>query len=403
MRLSQRIAHIPASPIRKLVPYADEAKRKGIKIFHLNIGQPDIPTPSPFFEAIRNWDGKVIAYTKSEGTEQMREAWANYYRTFVNVNISSEQVIVTDGASEALSFLFTILFDPGDEVIIPEPFYANYLSFARDKGVKVTPLTTTIETNFALPSPELFERYITKRTKAILICNPANPTGRVYSADTLKMLGELAERYDLFLIGDEVYREFVYEGEFCSLLSLERFRDRVVVVDSVSKRFSACGARIGALITFHPGILDGARRLAQARLSPPLLDQIGATALLNQLDSSFYKEMIGIFLRRRNVLLKGLAEMEGARYSHPEGAFYVMIELPVEDMETFCKWLLTDFSYQGMTLMLAPGTGFYENAEYGKRQARIAYVLDEHDLQSAIHCLTKALEVYPRKVSQSTF
>jgi len=385
---------MPASPIRKLVPFAEEAKRKGRRVYHLNIGQPDIPTPEVAMEAIRNTDLKVIEYSHSAGNESYRRKLAGYYRS-VGIDIDYTQLMVTTGGSEALLFSMLSVLDPGNEVIVPEPFYANYNSFALIAGVKVVPVTATIENRFALPPMEELGKKITQKTRAILICNPNNPTGYLYSREELEQLRELVLKHDLYLFVDEVYREFCYDGKsHFSALNLQGTDQHVIVVDSVSKRYSACGARIGAIITRNSEVLQTALKFAQARLSPPTLGQILGEAAIDT-PKSYFDEVYHEYIERRNYMVDALNRMEGVICPMPGGAFYTITQLPVDDTDRFSQWLLSDFEYENQTVMLAPASGFYSRPELGKKQVRIAYVLKIDDLKNAMKCLEEALKVYP--------
>jgi len=395
---SQRALNLPASPIRKLVPFAEAAKKRGVNVYHLNIGQPDITTPPNFWEAIRKADLDVLAYSPSAGTDSFRKAICSYYERLGHT-LTTDQVLVTTGASEALTFIFTALMNPGDEVIVPEPFYANYLSFSLAKDAKVVPVTSRIEEDFALPDLEDFENKITPQTKAILICNPGNPTGVLYPREALLRLKSLAEKHDLFLIADEVYREFAYDDhQHASCLGLEGFEQNVIVVDSISKRFSACGARIGCVISRNEQLMSLVLKQAQARLSPPTLGQVGA-AEMYQLPASYYDEVAQEYAARRDLLKSALDQMEGVVCPEVNGAFYAMVRLPVDDAEKFCQWILEDFDHEGATLMMAPGAGFYATPGLGTDEVRIAYVLNQDDLSKAMACLEAALLAYPGRVT----
>lgn len=396
-QLSDKANNMPASPIRKLVPFAEAAKSKGKHVIHLNIGQPDISTPESALEAVRNNQLKVLEYSHSAGFESYRKGLVTYYKKF-GISINHEQVLVTTGGSEALSFAFSTCCDPGDEVIIPEPFYANYNGFAVNAGLKVIPVTASIEDGFALPPIEEFEKRITSKTKAIMICNPANPTGYLYTQDEIEKLSALVKKHDLFLFADEVYREFCYDGaQPFSVMQLEGLEDNVVMVDSVSKRYSMCGARIGALITKNQEVLDSAMRFAQARLSPPTYAQIAAEAALKTPDS-YFEGVTNEYVERRDTMVDGLNRIEGVTCPKPKGAFYCVAEFPVDDTEKFCQWLLEDFELDGNTVMMAPLSGFYATPGLGKKEARIAYVLEKDQLMKALQCLEKALEVYPGSI-----
>lgn len=392
--LSQRALNIPASPIRKLVPYAEGAKARGTQVFHLNIGQPDIPTPPSYFQAIDQANIKVLAYSHSAGNVSLRQKIAAYYSR-LGYSLNEDEVIVTTGASEALNFVFASCFDPGDEVIIPEPFYANYNSFSIYSQIKVVPIVTDITENFALPPIAAFEALITERTKGILICNPGNPTGIMYTPEELAKLGEIVRKHDLYLIADEVYREFAYDSlKHHSVLGLPGSEAYAIVTDSISKRFSACGARIGCVVSHNTEVMDAVMKFAQARLSPPTMGQIGAEELY-QLPTAFYEEVNAEYAKRRDLLLEKLHQIPGVVVPQVNGAFYAMVQLPVDDSEAFCQWMLESFDYEGATVMMAPGGGFYSHAELGKQQVRIAYVLNEHDLGKAMDCLSEGLKVYP--------
>lgn len=392
--ISTRGATMPASPIRKLVPFAEAAKRRGKKIYHLNIGQPDIKTPKAALDAVKNADLEVLAYSHSAGFESYRRKLTGYYDKF-NANVDHNQIIITTGGSEALLFGLMSCLDAGDEVIIPEPFYANYNGFSNAGGIVVTPITAKIETGFALPPIADFEKVITSKTKAILICNPSNPTGYLYSDEELMQLKEIALKHNLFLFADEVYREFCYTDKpFRSILSIEGLEQNAIVVDSISKRYSACGARIGALITKNQDVLDAAMKFAQARLSPPTLAQILGEATVD-VEQSYFTEVKEEYDSRRRLLVERMNKMEGVICPTPGGAFYAFAKLPIDDSDKFCQWLLEDFDHNGETVMTAPGTGFYSTPGLGKDQVRIAYVLNTTDLDAALTCLEEALKVYP--------
>lgn len=390
---------MPASPIRKLVPYAETAISKGKKVFFLNIGQPDIETPENVLNKISNHDLKVIEYSHSAGFESYRKGLAKYYQG-VGIDVSHENIIVTTGGSEALLFGFMTCFDEGDEVIIPEPFYANYNSFSIGAGVKVVPVTASIDNGFALPPVEEFEKRISLRTKGILICNPGNPTGYLYSKEELEKLRQLAIKYDLFLFADEVYREFCYDGkEHHSVMNLEGLEQNAILVDSVSKRYSMCGARVGALVTKNKEVLDTVLKFAQARLSPPTLGQIAGEEALNT-PQEYFDEVIDEYVERRDTLVDALNEIPGVKCPKPSGAFYVIAELPVEDAEKFCEWILEHFDHNGNTVMMAPAAGFYSAPDAGKNQVRLAYVLEKEQLKQAAEVLKNALEKYPEVMEQ---
>ena len=391
--ISDRIRHIPLSPIRKLTPLADEARSRGITVYHLNIGQPDIQTPEQGLAAMRNIDRKVLEYSPSQGFLSLRRKIAEYYADF-GIEYDPDEIIVTTGASEAVLFSFITCFDPGDELITTEPTYANYLSFAAAAGVKVVPITTSIDDGFALPPAERFEELITERTRGILICNPNNPSGSLYSREEMKMLGDIVRRHGIFLFADEVYREFVYDGmEFFSAGHLEGVDDNVVIFDSMSKRFSECGIRTGAVITRNRAVTEGFLKLAQARLSPPLVGQIIAEASFSA-GHAYLDPIAKEYQHRRDVLIEGLQNIPGIRVARPQGAFYVIASLPVENAEDFCAWCLSDFSDNGETVMMAPASGFYITPGLGPSEVRIAYVLNTGDLRRATDLLAKALRQY---------
>lgn len=385
---------MPASPIRKLVPFADIARAKGKHVIHLNIGQPDIETPVVAREAIKNTELTVLAYSHSAGFESYRRGLSDYYQKN-GIPVEFEDILVTTGGSEALSFGLQSCCDPGDEVIIPEPFYANYNSFGVSAGLKIVPVTSTIENGFSLPTIADFEEKITSNTKAIMICNPVNPTGYVYTQEEIEKLGIIAKKHDLFLFSDEVYREFCYDGSHpFSVLNLKGLDENVVMVDSISKRYSMCGARIGALITKNKEVMAVALKFAQARLSPPTYAQIAAEAAL-QAPQSYFDDVIEEYIQRRDLMVDGLNAIEGVNCPKPKGAFYCAAEFPVDDTEKFCQWLLESFEYEGKTVMMAPLSGFYATPGLGKKEARIAYVLNKQELKDALVCLEQALNEYP--------
>ncbi len=385
---------MPESPIRKLVPFAEAAKKRGTKVFHLNIGQPDIPTPEIALNAIRNYPQKVVEYSHSAGVLSYREKLATYYKKH-NIHITAEDIIIGAGASEALLFAFQTIMDPGDEVIIPEPFYANYNGFAVNAGINVKPIYSSIESGFALPPISDFEKAIGPKTKAILVCNPNNPTGYLYNEEELEVLRQLVIKYDLYLIADEVYREFVYDGNtHYSCMHLKGIDDNVILIDSVSKRYSACGVRIGCMISKNKEVMKTALKFAQARLSPPSFGQVAAEAAIDTPDS-YFEEVINEYLQRRNTVVEAINKMEGAYCPSPKGAFYVVARLPIDDSDKFCQWLLEDFNYNNQTVMLAPASGFYSGNGRGKDEVRISYVLNVNDLSSAMKALEEALKVYP--------
>lgn len=393
-KLSEKAKVMPSSPIRKLVPFADAAKKRGIKVYHLNIGQPDIPTPQVALDAIKNLDEKVIEYTHSAGNESYRKGLAEHYQN-LGINISSNDMIITTGGSEAITITFGACLNPGEEVIIPEPFYANYNSFAIQTGVTVKPITSSIENDFGLPPIAEFEKLITPKTRGIVICNPNNPTGYLYSKDELETLATIVKKYDLFLFADEVYREFCYDGHsHYSCLSLKDIEQNVVLFDSVSKRYSMCGVRVGAIISRNKEIITAALKFAQARLCPPALGQIASEAALKT-PKSYFDGVYNEYIERRNFMVKALNEMEGVYCPTPKGAFYTVVKLPIDDSDKFAQWLLESFEHNGQTVMVAPATGFYATCGLGKNEVRIAYVLKKEDLKNAMECLAEALKVYP--------
>ncbi len=384
---------MPASPIRKLVPYAEAAKKRGIKVIHLNIGQPDIKTPKVALDAVRNHKIEVLAYSMTEGSQAYREKIAGYYAS-KNIRVTAGEILVTTGGSEALSFAMGTVMDQGDEIIIPEPFYANYNGFAIASGVKVVPIPSSIDTNFALPPISEFEKLISPGTKAILICNPGNPTGYLYSKEEVEQLAELVKRHDLFLIADEVYREFTYDGKrHHSIMELPGLDRHAILVDSVSKRYSMCGARIGCLVSRNESVIKTAMKFAQARLSPPTFAQIASEAALDT-PQEYFDGVIREYLARRNALVEGLQKLEGVKVAVPQGAFYCVVELPVKDADAFAQWLLEEFQEDGETVMVAPAAGFYSTPGLGKNQIRIAYVLEIAELQRAVRLLGSALKQY---------
>lgn len=395
--VSQRGQQMPASPIRKLVPYAEAAKKRGIKVYHLNIGQPDIRTPQIALDALHSFDGKVIEYSHSAGNETYRKALAEKYRK-QGIEVDHTQILITTGGSEAILFAMFSCMNPGDEIIIPEPFYTNYNAFALTAGVVVRPITSDIKNGFALPPISEFEKAITDKTKAIMVCNPNNPTGYLYSHNELEQLRDLVLKHDLYLFADEVYREFCYGGnEHFSVMKLEGLDKHAVMVDSVSKRYSECGVRIGALVTRNPSILDSALKYAQARLSPPSLGQVVGEASLKTPDT-YFVEVYDEYIARRDFVIEELNKIPGVFAPKPKGAFYAIISLPIDDSDKFCQWLLEDFNFENQTVMLAPASGFYATPGLGKTEARIAYVLKIDDLRNAVKCLDEALKVYPGRV-----
>jgi aspartate aminotransferase len=399
--ISKRGVNMPESPIRKLVPLANQAKARGVKVYHLNIGQPDLPTPEIGLEAVRRLDRKVLEYSPSEGIRSFREKLVTYYHKF-KIDVDLEDIIITTGGSEAVSFSFMACLDPGDEIIIPEPAYANYMAFAISAGAEIKTIPSSINNGFKLPSMDEFETLITDRTKAIMICNPNNPTGYLYTQKEMNRLRDIVKKYGLFLFSDEVYREFCYTGApYISAFHLEGIEQNVVLVDSVSKRYSECGIRIGALITKNRQVRDNVMKWCQARLSPPLIGQLVAEASLDTPEEymlSVYNE----YLERRNFLVDGVNRIDGCYSPIPMGAFYTVVKLPVDDADEFCAWCLREFSYEGQTVMMAPASGFYTSPGYGKNEVRLAYVLKKEDLAHALVVLEKALEAYPGRTRPSS-
>ncbi len=391
--ISQRGIEIPSSPIRKLSPLANNAKARGIKVYHLNIGQPDLPTPESALEAVRRVDRKVLEYSPSQGFLSLRKKLAEYYSKY-RIELSPDDIIVTAGGSEAVLFAFMSCLNPGDEIIIPEPAYANYMAFAVSAGAVIKTVPSSIETGFALPPVEKFEELITERTKAVLICNPNNPTGYLYSRKEMNQIRDLVKKYDLYLFSDEVYREFIYTGSpYISACHLDGIEDNVVLIDSVSKRYSECGIRIGALVTKNKAIRGAVMKFCQARLSPPLLGQIVAEASIEG-NEEYSADVYEQYVERRKCLVDGLNRIPGVYSPIPMGAFYTMVRLPVDDAEKFCEWCLTDFDYEGETIMMAPGNGFYATPGMGRDEVRIAYALNIEDLKRAVLILEKALKAY---------
>lgn len=391
--ISNRGLNMPASPIRKLVPLADRAKARGVKVYHLNIGQPDLPTPQCALDALKHIDRKILEYSPSEGILSLRQKLVKYYAKY-NINVTPEDIIITTGGSEAVFFSFMACLDPGDEIIVPEPAYANYMAFAISCGAKIRTLTSTIDNGFALPSLEEFENLITVHTKAILICNPNNPTGYLYSRREMEQIRDIVKRNNLFLFSDEVYREFCYTGApYVSAFHLQGIENNVVLVDSVSKRYSECGIRIGALITKNPQIRQNVMKWCQARLSPPLIGQIIAEASLDT-PEEYLQDVYEEYVERRKFLVDGINRIPGCYSPIPMGAFYTLVRLPVDDADKFCAWCLNDFEYEGQTVMMAPASGFYTTPGIGKDQVRMAYVLNREDLEKALVVLQKALEAY---------
>lgn len=392
-QISDRGRTMPASPIRKLVPFAEAARKKGTRVFHLNIGQPDIETPKAMMDAVRNADIRVLEYSHSAGNEGYRKKLSEYYQR-LGINVGASDIIVTTGGSEAIVFAFMACLNPGDEIIIPEPFYANYLGFAVMAGVKVVPIPSSIDTGFALPPMEDFENVISERTKGIVICNPNNPTGYLYGGAELGALRDICLKHDLYLFSDEAYREFCYEGSHVSAMQLEGLDQHVVLMDTISKRYSACGARLGAFVTRNRSLYETAMKFAQARLSPPGLAQIMAEAAVD-LPTDYFEAPKAEYMARRDLLVSRLNAMPGVFCPNPGGAFYAIARLPIDDSDVFCQWLLESFSHEGATVMLAPATGFYATPGLGKNEVRLAYVLNLESISRAMDCLEAALKVYP--------
>jgi aspartate aminotransferase len=392
--LSKKADIIPASPIRKLVPYAEQAKKRGVRVYHLNIGQPDIPTPDIMLDAFRNHEISVLEYGHSGGLWEYREKLTEYYQRF-DINISKEDILVTTAGSEAIIFTMMIIMDPGDEIIIPEPLYTNYIGFAVEADVNIVPVTCKAEEGFRLPSLEKIEQKITSKTKAIMICNPNNPTGYVYSWDELQILSEMAIKHDLFLISDEVYREFVYDGaKHHSIMHLKGIAERAIMVDSISKRYSACGARIGCIVTKNDQILDAGLRFGQARLCPPTMEQLAAMAAVDT-PKVYFDGVLDEYQNRRNVVYEFLSKIPGVVASKPPGAFYTVVKLPIDDADAFCIWLLQDFEDNHETVMLAPASGFYATPGLGQNEVRLAFVLNVESMKRSMEILEKALRAYP--------
>ncbi len=393
-RISEKGATLEASAIRKLVPFADAAKERGIKIHHLNIGQPDIKTPTGALDVLRKANMEVVAYTPSNGNASYRKKLCEYYNRF-NIKLDPKDIIITCGGSEALQIAFNVCLNEGEEVLVSEPYYANYNSFAKLSGAVIKTIPSSIDNGFALPAMEEFEKAITPKTRAIMVCNPNNPTGYLYTEKELRQLAEIVKKHDLFLFADEVYREFVYDGQkHFSVMEIEGIEENAILLDSVSKRYSACGAREGMIISKNKEVMASAMKMAQARLCPPYFGQIFAEAAIDT-PESYFKEVNDEYDRRRRALVKGINEIHGCKCPNPNGAFYTMIEMPIDDSDKFCQWLLTDFNLNGETVMLAPGTGFYANPEKGRKQARITYCLCIEDLMAGINCLKEALKIYP--------
>lgn len=396
-KISIRGTEMPSSPIRKLAPLAEDAKKRGVKVYHLNIGQPDLPTPQVAIDAIKNIDRKILEYSPSQGYRSYREKLVGYYAKY-DINLTADDIIITSGGSEAVLFSFLACLNPGDEIIVPEPAYANYMAFAISAGAAIRTIATTIEEGFALPKVEKFEELINEHTRAILICNPNNPTGYLYTRREMNQIRDLVKKYDLYLFSDEVYREFIYTGSpYISACHLEGIEDNVVLIDSVSKRYSECGIRIGALITKNEEIRKAVMKFCQARLSPPLIGQIAAEASLDA-PEEYSRDIYDEYVERRKCLIDGLNRIPGVYSPIPMGAFYTVAKLPVDDCEKFCAWCLSDFQYEGETVMMAPASGFYTTPGSGKNEVRIAYVLKKEDLVRALFVLRKALEAYPGRV-----
>lgn len=396
--ISNKANTMPSSPIRKLVPFAELAKKQGVKIYHLNIGQPDIETPISFLNAVKNADIKVLEYSHSAGNESYRKKLCSYYQEF-NILLDHNDIMITCGGSEAIEIALKTCFNLGDEIIIPEPFYANYNGFCKSADVTVKPIRSFIETGFSLPAISEFEKAITPKTKGIMICNPGNPTGYLYSKSELEALRDLVKKHDLFLLSDEVYREFCYDDkEYISVMHLQGIENNVILLDSISKRYSACGARIGAMITKNKMVMAAALKFAQARLSPPSYGQIGAEAALST-PKSYFEDVKKEYVTRRNFVIEALNKMEGVFCPKPSGAFYCIAKLPIDNADKFCQWLLESFNYNMQTVMLAPATGFYSTPNAGINEVRIAYVLNLNDLKNAMECLNEALKKYPGKTN----
>lgn len=393
-KISAKGLSMPESPIRKLVPFAENAKKRGTQVIHLNIGQPDISTPKIVLKAIRNFKPNVIAYSHSAGNQSYREGLAHYYQN-IGIDLDHTQIIVTTGGSEAISIALNTIMDKGDEIIIPEPFYANYNGFSTAADITVKPITSSIDNGFALPPISEFEKLITPNTKAILICNPGNPTGYLYTKDELNALKKIVLKHDLFLIADEVYREFTYDGKkHISILEIDELNQNTILIDSVSKRYSMCGARVGCIVTKNNEVLETALKFAQARLSPPSLGQVAGEAALNT-PKNYFSEVVNEYVNRRDLLIEGLNKIDGIICPKPSGAFYCIAQLPVDDADKFARWLLEEFSWNNKTVMVAPAQGFYSTSEIGKQQIRIAYVLNQVELRNAITIIKEGLKIYP--------
>lgn len=396
-KISAKGLSMPESPIRKLVPFAENAKKRGTQVIHLNIGQPDISTPKIVLKAIRNFKPNVIAYSHSAGNQSYREGLAHYYQN-IGIDLDHTQIIVTTGGSEAISIALNTIMDKGDEIIIPEPFYANYNGFSTAADITVKPITSSIDNGFALPPISEFEKLITPNTKAILICNPGNPTGYLYTKDELNALKKIVLKHDLFLIADEVYREFTYDGKkHISILEIDELNQNTILIDSVSKRYSMCGARVGCIVTKNNEVLETALKFAQARLSPPSLGQVAGEAALNT-PKNYFSEVVNEYVNRRDLLIEGLNKIDGIICPKPSGAFYCIAQLPVDDADKFARWLLEEFSWNNKTVMVAPAQGFYSTSEIGKQQIRIAYVLNQVELRNAITIIKEGLKIYPGRL-----
>ncbi len=390
--ISKRGQKLPPSPIRKLIPYSELAKKKGIHVYHLNIGQPDIETPPEFWNAVKNYAQKVLAYGNSQGMADYLDKLSEYYNR-CNLRINPEDIIVTTGGSEAIIFAMTAIADPGEEIIVFEPFYTNYNGFAVQAGIKLVPLTTKAENGFHLPSAEEIESKINSKTRGIMYCNPNNPTGTLYTQEEIFRLRDIVKKHNLFLLADEVYREYIYEGEYTSIMDLTDIQDQIIMLDSISKRYSACGARIGNLVTKNRDVYTAALHMGQARLCSPTLEQVGAAAAY-ELSDDYFKQMIGEYKNRRDVVYDGLMKIKGTICIKPSGAFYIMAKLPIDSAEEFAKFMLTDFNQNGKTVMIAPGPGFYASENQGESECRIAYVLNTHDLEDAMNILKQGIEAY---------
>lgn len=393
-KISEKALQMPASPIRRLVPYANQAKARGVKVYHLNIGQPDIETPQCALDAVRSNSQQVIAYSESAGNRSYREGLAKYYQD-LHINVSADDIMITNGGSEAIIFAFMACMNPGEEIIIPEPFYANYLGFAAEAGIRIVPIHSTIDNDFALPSIEEFEKLINPKTRALAICNPNNPTGYLYSRAEVEQLGQIAKKHDLYLLADEVYREFCYDGhEHYSIMQLPGLEEHTVLLDSVSKRYSLCGVRVGAFITRNRELMANVMKFAQARLCPPSYGQWAAEAAL-EAPREYFEKVYNEYVARRDFMVGELNKMEGVYSPLPKGAFYTVVKLPVDDADRFAQWLLEEFEYEGQTVMVAPCSGFYASEGSGKNEARLAYVLNIEDLRNAMRVFAEALKAYP--------